>query len=361
MRFATVRASAVAIAIVALTLLTNSLDLFPGAGLSRADDSQEKPRVQKPQESKRSEEEPQNRDDSPIKLGTDLVVLDVTVLDPANKPVTDLARDSFQVTEDKVPQKIEFFGREQVPVSLVFCIDTSGSMRAKIDTVIKASANLVKESRSGDEVAVIEFKLQPNLLEEFTNNTADVIGTLQGLIASGQTAMFDALYLAADYADKEGKNRRKAVILVTDGLDKDSYYKFNEVVEHLREIDVQIYLIGFTSDLDRDSALFKKSPRDKAEGVLSKLADETGGKAFFPRELSEVNAVAQTISDDLRTQYGIGYYPTNSKKDGSFRSVKVQVNAGARRLVARTRQGYTAPREGELRNNDRKKPNGNGS
>jgi Ca-activated chloride channel family protein len=229
---------------------------------------------------------------------------------------------------------------------MVFAIDTSGSMRTKIDTVIKACGNLVKESRNGDEMAVIEFKLEPALLEEFTNNVNDVIDTLQGLIASGQTAMLDALYLAADYANKEGRNRRKAVILVTDGLDKDSYYKFNEVVEHMRETDVQIYLIGFTNDLDRDSALFKKSPKDKAEALLSKLGEDTGGKAYFPKELSEVHQIAQSISNDLRTQYAIGYYPTNSKKDGSFRTVKVQVNSGSRRLVARTRNGYTAPREG---------------
>lgn len=344
MKFAVIRTPAVAIAVVVLSLLTDSLFVASAARLSRTD-SQEKPKLQKPQQPpKHQDDEPQTRDDSPIKLGTDLVVLDVTVLDPSAKPVTDLTRDSFQVTEDKIPQKIEFFGREQVPVSMVLAIDTSGSMRTKLDTVIKASANLVKESRSGDEMAVIEFKLQPDLLEEFTDNTADVIDTLQGLIASGQTAMLDALYLAADYANKEGKNRRKAVILVTDGLDKDSYYKFNEVVEHLREIDVQLYLIGFTNDLDRDSAIFKKSPKDKAEGLLSKLADETGGKAFFPKELSEVHTIAQAISSDLRTQYAIGYYPTNSKKDGSFRSVKVLVNSSARRLVARTRPGYTAPK-----------------
>jgi Ca-activated chloride channel family protein len=344
MKFAVNRTPAAAIAVVVLSLLTNSLCVASAAGLSWAG-SQEKPKLQKPQQPpKHQDDESQNsRDDSPIKLGTDLVVLDVTVLDPAAKPVTDLTRDSFQVTEDKIPQKIEFFGREQVPVSMVLAIDTSGSMRTKLDTVIKASANLVKESRNGDEMAVIEFKLQPDLLEEFTDNTADVIDTLQGLIASGQTAMLDALYLAADYANKDGKNRRKAVILVTDGLDKDSYYKFNEVVDHLREIDVQVYLIGFTNDLDRDSAIFKKSPKDKAEGLLAKLADETGGKAFFPKELSEVHTIAQAISSDLRTQYAIGYYPTNSKKDGSFRAVKVQVNS-TRRLVARTRPGYTAPK-----------------
>ena len=180
----------------------------------------------------------------------------------------------------------------------------------------------MKESRSGDEMAVIEFKDQPELLEEFTGDVNDVIDTLNGLVASRQTAMLDALYLAADYSNKEGKNRRKAVLVVTDGLDNDSYYKFGEVVNHLREIDVQIYLIGFISDLDKDSGLFKKSPKDKAETLLSKLAEETGGKAFFPRELSEVHAIAQQISTDLRTQYSIGYYPTNSKKDGSFRSCK---------------------------------------
>ena len=276
-------------------------------------------------------------------------MLDVTVVDPANKPAMDLKQDEFTVTEDKVPQKIEFFSREQVPVSLVFAIDTSGSMRPKLDTVVKASTNLVKAGRRDDEMAVIEFKDQPELLEEFTPDVNDVIDTLNGLVASRQTAMLDALYLAADYANKEGKNRRKAVLVVTDGLDNDSFYKFGEVVNHLREIDVQVYLIGFINDLDKDGGLFKKSPKDKAEGLLNKLAEETGGKAFYPRELSEVHGIAQQISTDLRTQYSIGYYPSNAVKDGTFRAVKVQVNAGARRLVARSRPGYTAPKEGESR------------
>ena len=326
--------------------------LFVGIGANSFANQQrpDKPKLQKSQQPK--QEEPQQQEDTVI-LHTDLVLLDVTVVDPSNKPVMDLRKEEFGVTEDKVPQKIEFFSREQVPVSLVFAIDTSGSMRPKIDTVVKASTNLVKESRAGDEMAVIEFKDQPELLEEFTNDVNDVIDTLNGLVASRQTAMLDALYLAADYASKEGKNRRKAVLLVTDGLDNDSYYKFNEVVNHLREIDVQIYLIGFISDLERDSGLFKKSAKDKAEGLLNKLAEETGGKAFFPKELSEVHAIAQQISTDLRTQYAIGYYPTNNKKDGTFRAVRVQVNSSSRRLIARTRNGYTAPREHESRSNTR--------
>lgn len=308
---------------------------------------QEKPKLQK---TKPKDEAPAGKDDDAIRLGTDLVTLDVTVVDPANKPVMDLKENEFVVTEDKVPQKIAFFSKEQVPVSLVYAIDTSGSMRPKLETVVKASINLAKESRAGDEMAVIEFKDQPELLEEFTGDVNDVVDTLNGLVASRQTAMLDALYVAADYANKEGKNRRKAVLVVTDGLDNDSFYKFGEVVNHLREIEVQIYLVGFINDLDKDSGLFKKSPKEKAEGLLTKLAEETGGKAFFPKELSEVHAVAEQISTDLRTQYSIGYYPTNSKKDGSFRAVKVQVSSGARRLVARTRNGYVAtPREAETK------------
>src|SRR5438105_4205487 len=233
-----------------LAVSFTALALFAGsfAHASTADDGQQKqskPTLNKPQHPDPKEAEPQD-DQGTIRLGTDLVLLDVTVVDQSNRPVMDLKQENFQVFEDKLPQKIDFFSKEQVPVSLVFAIDTSGSMRSKLDTVIKASVNLVKETRKDDEIAVIEFKDQPELLEEFTADTADVIDTLQSLVASRQTAMLDALYVGADYASKEGKNRRKAIILVTDGLDKDSYYKFNEVVDHLREADVQVYLIGFT-------------------------------------------------------------------------------------------------------------------
>ncbi len=318
----------------------------------RADSRQQKdkPKPQNPQQSNPKKGEGIDQDDqTPIKLTSDLVMLDVQVVDAAsNKPVMDLIKEQFQVFEDKVQQEVSIFDREQVPVSLVFTIDTSGSMKAKLDTVIKASVNLVKESRADDEMAVIEFKETPELLTEFTNDVNDIVDTLQGLVASSRTAMLDALFLAADYASKEGKNRRKAVIVVTDGLDKDSYYKFNEVVSHMRETDAQVYLIGFTNDLSKDGAwVFKKSEKDNAENLLNKLAAETGGKAFFPKELAEVHQIAQQISTDLRTQYSIGYYSTNSKRDGTFRAVKVQVNAPSRRLSARTRNGYTAPREGE--------------
>lgn len=331
------------VSVIALFITTRTNVILAAGNQSQRDTSGQRPRQSNPEE-----REQQGKDD-PIKLGTDLVLLDVTVVDPSNRPVMDLTKDNFLVTEDKAPQKVEFFSREKVPISVVFTIDTSGSMRAKLDTVIKACVNLVKEAQPGDEMAVVEFKDQPELLEEFTTDPQDVIYTLQGLVASRQTAVLDALYLSADYASKEAKNRRKAVILVTDGIDNNSFYKFGEVVDRLRERDAQVYLIGYISDLDRGGGLFGSTQYEKAEKLLKRLANETGGRAFFPKELGETHAIAEQISTDLRTQYSIGYYPTNSKRDGRFREVKVQVNAGDRRLVARTRNGYTAPREGATR------------
>ncbi|HEU4386892.1 MAG TPA: VWA domain-containing protein [Blastocatellia bacterium] len=288
----------------------------------------------------------QQAKDETLILRSDLVTLDVTVVDMNNSPVMNLAQNQFQVLEDKVPQKIEFFLKEQVPVSLVLTIDTSGSMKSKLDTVIKSATKMVKESRADDEMALIEFKDQPELLEEFTTNTADILDSLQSLIGSGQTAMLDALYLAADYAHKEGKNRRKAVILVTDGLDADSYYKSDEVVNRLREADVQIYLIGFTGELNTDKAwVFKRSEKGKAEELLNKLAGETGGRAFFPKELADVATITAQISTDLRTQYSIGYYPTNTKRDGTYRNIRVTVDGGKQKLVPRHRTGYVYGRD----------------
>ena len=319
--------------------------ISPPSGASAVGRQQDKTA---PQKSGKPVDAPtQDKDEPRIRLTADLVMLDVTVVDPIiSKPVLDLQEAQFQIFEDNLPQKIEVFSRDQIPASIVFAIDTSGSMKTKLDTVIKASINLVKDGRPGDEMAVIEFKDEAELLAEFTADTREITDTLLALTARGRTSLLDAVYLAADYAQAEAKNRRRAVVLVTDGVDQNSYYKFKQVVDRLRETDVQIYLIGFTKDLANDGAwVFKKSEKDKAEGLLGRLAAETAGRAFFPKELDEVHAIAEQISTDLRTQYSIGYYPVNSKRDGTFRAIRVQVNApDNKKFVAHTRPEYTAPR-----------------
>lgn len=281
-----------------------------------------------------------------VKLGTELVLLDVSVVDRGNRPVFDIPEGRFQVFEDNVPQKIEFFSKDQAPVSLGLAVDTSGSMRSKLDSVVQAVTNLVHANTPKDEAAVIQFKDQVELIEEFTSDNRDVEDALGDLIASGQTSLLDAIMLSADYVQKDGHRRRKALVVVTDGLERGSYYDLDEVVEHMRKLDVRLYLIGFTQDLNDSAGLFKKSQKDKAEALLNKLAEETGGRAFFPRDISELAPITDQIALDLRTVYAIGYYPANTKKDGTFRKVDVRVLAPDMKpdakLTARTRAGYYA-------------------
>jgi Ca-activated chloride channel family protein len=294
---------------------------------------------------------PQQQDDIPqggdeIKLDTNLVVLDVSVVDRANRPVFDLPEDRFQVFEDGVPQKIGFFKKEQTPVSLALAIDTSGSMRSKLDAVVQATTNLVNANKPGDESAVIQFKDQVELIEEFTSDSGDIEDALGDLIANGQTSLLDAITLSADYVQKDGRHRRKALVVVSDGLEKDSYYTLDQVVDHVRKLDVRLYLIGFTSDLQDSAGLFRKSPKGKAEELLNKLATETGGRAFFPKDISDLGPITEQIALDLRTVYAIGYYPSNDKRDGTFRKVDVRMVGADRKpdskLSARTRAGYIA-------------------
>jgi len=284
-----------------------------------------------------------------VRLGTDLVLLDVSVTDRANRPVFNITQDKFTITEDGVPQKIDFFSRELAPVSLGVAIDTSGSMRSKLETVSQATINLVHANKPKDETAIIQFKDTVELLEEFTTDQADIEDALGDLYASGQTSLFDAILLASDYVQKDGHNRRRALVVVTDGVEKGSYYSLEEVVEKMRKLDVRLYLIGFTSDLDDSRGLFKRSQKSKAERLLSKMAEETGGRTFFPKDVSELGPIAEEIALDLRTVYSIGYYPTNTKKDGSYRAVGVGlVGSGGKpdtNYSARTRAGYFAAKQ----------------
>jgi Ca-activated chloride channel family protein len=271
-------------------------------------------------------------------------MLDVSVLDKDNRPSFDLDKSRFAVTEDGTAQSIEFFSKEEAPVSLGILIDTSGSMRPKIDTVAQAATNLVRSSRPQDESAVIEFKDGVEVVEEFTTDERDVIEALEAIIANGQSALVDAVKLSAEYVHTEGKNRRKALLLVTDGLERGSFYSYDQISDDLRKLDVRLYIIGFTQDLDEQRSLFRKSQKGRAEQLLERLATDTGGRAFFPQDLSELGTISEEIARDLRTVYSIGYYPTNEKRDGTFRKVQVRIS-GDSKYVARTRAGYYADSE----------------
>jgi Ca-activated chloride channel family protein len=292
------------------------------------------------------ENEPQDLGTETIKIDTELVQLDVTVIDQNNNPIYGLTKDDFTVYEDKVKQQIESVSREEILISFGVVIDTSGSMRSKIQTITDASRSLIKQKRPDDEGFVVQFKAEPEIVQPFTKEEGDLASALEQLHTSGPTALLDAIIHSSEYAFKNGKQRRKAIIVISDGLDKNSAVKEKEVIEAIKENEVQLYMIGFIEKDEQPASPFYKSPSQKARELLERLAIDSGGRAFFPSELSEIPAIAAQIAKDLRTQYVVSYYPANTQRDGTFRTVQVDVSPkGNQRMIARSRNGYYAQPE----------------
>lgn len=258
--------------------------------------------------------------------------------------------------EDGVQQAIENFSREEVPISYGLAVDTSGSLRSQLPTVIEAGKTIINSNKQGDETFLVRF-ISSDKIETVQDFTANKDALMDGLdsfyVEGGQTAVIDAVYLSAEHVSEYRRGdsddrRRRALIVITDGEDRNSFYKQEQLFARLREEDVQIFVIGFVNELDKDAGLIRKSPRDKAVNLINKLATETGGRAFFPDSISELPQIANEIIRDLRTQYVIAYNPTNKAQDGSYRAIKVAVdqpNNGDRR-IALTRTGRLARREG---------------
>jgi Ca-activated chloride channel family protein len=278
-----------------------------------------------------------------IKIDTDLVNLDVTVIDQNNNPVFDLKKEDFSVFEDKIKQTIEGVSREEVPVSFGMVIDTSGSMRSKLQTVSDAALLLVKQMRQDDEAFVASFKAEAELVQDFTADGRELEDAISQLFTSGGTALLDAIIATADYAHEKGKRRRKALVVISDGLEKNSSAKEKEVMEAIKEDEVQVHLVGFIDEEMEEKGLFGRSSAKKAKDLLLRIADDSGGRAYFPKDINEIPAIAAQIAKDLRTQYVVSYYPTNDKRDGTFRAIQVSVNQNSgRKLIARARRGYYA-------------------
>lgn len=290
-----------------------------------------------------------------IRSNTDLVQLHVRVIDRNNRPINNVTQKEFHVFEDGVAQPIEYFTREEVPISYGMAVDTSGSLRSQLQSVIDAGKTIVNANRRGDETFLVKFISRDKIetIQDFTENKEELIDGLDNFYTEGgQSAVVDAVYLSAERVAEyrkgdEGDRRRRALIVITDGEDRNSYYKQEQLFEKLREEDVQIFVIGFVGELDKDAGLIRKSPREKAVDLINRLATETGGRAFFPDSLSELPQIASEIIRDLRTQYVIAYNPTNKAADGSYRAIKVSVDqpANSDKRIALTRNGRLARRE----------------
>src|SRR5713226_647842 len=286
-----------------------------------------------------------------LKFNAELVTLHVRVIDRNNHPINNIAKDDFKIFEDGVPQPIFSFTEEEVPVIYGLAVDTSGSLRSQLNQVIDAAKTIINSNKRGDETFLERFIDREKIenLQEFTPNKDLLLDAVENLyVEGGQTAVIDGVYLAAEHVAEyqkrsEDDRRRRALIVVTDGEDRASYYNEIQLFQRLREEDVQIYVIGFVNELDADKGFIRKSPKEKAVNLLNRIASETGGRAFYPQTLSELPQVANEIVRDLRTQYVVSYDPTNKAHDGTYRSIKVVVaDAPGQKRIALTRSGRNA-------------------
>ena len=277
-----------------------------------------------------------------LKSIVDLVVLHATVVDAKGQFVPGLTQDNFQVYEDKVQQKVSVFSSEDVPVTMGLVIDNSASMKEKRPQVNAAALSFVRTSNAADEIFVVNFndEYYLDLDEDFTSNQQELHEALEKIDTRGSTALHDAIVASLDHLKKGHKDKR-VLLVITDGDDDASSKSFAYTLKAAVDSNAVIYAIGVFSDDDRknNKKMVRKSTKD-----LTELAEATGGLAFFPPRLEDVDPVCVQVARDIRNQYTLGYYPTNTATDGTFRAVKVDLiePKGKGKLSLRTRSGYYA-------------------
>jgi VWFA-related protein len=292
---------------------------------------------------------PQKKDDQyKINVNVNLVVLHATVVDKKGRRIDDLPQTDFRVLEDGVPQKVSVFSHADIPVTMGIDIDDSGSMRDKRAAVNEAALTFVKTSNPDDQVFVVNFNDEYYLDTpgNFASNMGELKAALAKIDSRGGTALYDAVSASLDHL-KLGNRDKKAILIVSDGEDNASRYSFPDLLKQAQQSNAVIYCIGLLGE-EHPGGLFKIHGRGdkRAAKVLKDIADATGGKAYFPRSLDEVEPICVSIARDIRNQYTIGYYPTNAKKDGTFRRVQIELtdHHDNRRYIVRTKPGYYAPK-----------------
>ena len=278
----------------------------------------------------------QNSEESAtFRSDTRLVVLHATVVDKSGRLITTLPESAFHVFENGVPQKVKQFKREDVPVSMGLVIDNSGSMRDKRQKVAAAAVALVKDSNKDDEAFVVNFNDDAYLdTPDFTSDINVLNQALSKIDSRGGTAMREAISMSIDHMKQKAKRDKKVILVVTDGNDNASSISLENLVRKAQQSEVIVYAIGLLSEEEKREA-------KRAKRALDLLTEATGGQAYYPKELTEVERIAHQVAHDIRNQYIITYTPEPSVLDGSFRQIKVVAN-GPGHPTVRTRTGYYA-------------------
>jgi len=272
-----------------------------------------------------------------ISVNVNMVVLHATVQNEKNVLVGGLDKEQFQIYENGALQQIKYFSHDDIPVTVGLVVDNSGSMRSKRSVVIAAAMAFARSSNPSDQLFVVNFNehvsfaLPANV--PFTDNKVELENALSQIIASGETALYDALDVALLHLNK-GDRDKKILIVISDGGDNASKRALEQVIALARRSSAIIYSVG----------IFEEQDEDKNPVVLRRFAEETGGEAYFPDSINEVTPICERIARDIRSQYTLGYVPTDQAQDGTYRAIRVSARTPDRaRLSVRTRPGYFAP------------------
>ena len=275
----------------------------------------------------------------------DQVVVYASVYDEDSHLVSGLDKSEFSIFEDKIEQEITSFAQLDVPSTVGLVLDSSGSMRSKMPLVEEAVSLFLDQNNPQNELYLVRFDDEVELEEDFTDEVEDIRDAISNIVVRGGTALFDSIYLSSDKSS-QGREPRRVIVVFTDGEDKDSYYTHEELLEKVREAEAQIYIVAFLdSELSDKGGFFGvfKSPKKKIEEQIKAIADVTGGEAFFPQDVSELNPIFERIAYDLKNQYRIAYISENQEKTGEWRRIDVRLqDAKERKLKVRAKRGYYA-------------------
>lgn len=275
-----------------------------------------------------------------FRANVDVVSLNVTVVDPQNRYVTNLTEQDFTVFEDGAQQELTYFNRTNLPIALSLLIDTSASMENRMQLAQDAAIGFTRKLREQDLAQVVDFDSRVEVLQDFTNNAGDLERAIRTTTAGGSTALHNALYISLKELAKikprtSDEVRRRAIIVLSDGEDTSSLVTYEEVLDLAKRSETAVYTIALQS---RDSSQ-NKGFRE-AEFILRQFAQETGGRSFFPSRAEDLRDVYGQIADELSSQYSLGYASTNTRRDGGWRRIVVQV--ARPQATARTKRGYYA-------------------
>lgn len=278
------------------------------------------------------------REGTRLRVDVNLVMVPATVTDGLDRLVTGLEKENFFVYEDGVLQTVRSFSTEDAPVSIGIILDLSGSMTNKVVRARESIIEFLRTSNPQDEFFIIGFNDRPELIEDFTSSVDDIEARLQTVRAGRRTALLDAIYYGVNKM-KQARYERKAILIVSDGGDNRSRYTENEVRNLVRESDTELFSIGIFD------AYAATTEERNGPLLLHDLSEETGGQLFRVDDVSDMTDIATKISAELRNQYVVGYKPSDAKRDGKWRKVKVKLvpPPGLPPLTVHARSGYYAP------------------